>query len=87
LNFNSNVSAVIEIFCSRSKPFVLLIEWFCKSVSRQQKYGVTAMFGMSIDTTIALCVATAFIVTLLVAAAMLPKHTRKRREFRRRGLS
>ncbi|MDZ7359415.1 MAG: hypothetical protein ONB46_01635 [candidate division KSB1 bacterium] len=45
------------------------------------------MFGMSIDTTVALCVATAFIVTLLVAAAMLPKHTRKRREFRRRGLS
>ena len=45
------------------------------------------MLGMSIGSTIALCVASAFVVSLLISAIMIPKQTRKRREFRRRGLS
>jgi len=45
------------------------------------------MFGMSIDSTIILCAAAAFVVSLLVSAIMIPRHTQKRREFRRRGLS
>jgi hypothetical protein len=45
------------------------------------------MFGMTIGSTIALCVAIIFVVSLLISAIMIPKHTRKRREFRRRGLS
>lgn len=45
------------------------------------------MLGMNVDSTIALCVGIAFVITLLIAAIMIPKQTRKRREFRRRGLS
>lgn len=45
------------------------------------------MFGMSVGSTIAICVAFAFVASLLISAIMLPRQTRKRREFRRRGLS
>ncbi len=45
------------------------------------------MLGMNVGTTAALCVAAAFLVSLLLAANMTLKMTRKRREFRRRGLS
>jgi len=45
------------------------------------------MLGMTVDSTITLCVAFAFVVSLLIAAMMIPRLTRKRREFRRRGLS
>jgi hypothetical protein len=45
------------------------------------------MLGMSVGSTIALCVAIAFVASLLIAAIMHPKHVRKHREFRRRGLS
>jgi len=45
------------------------------------------MLGMSIDSSIVLCVAIAFVFTVVLAAMMMPKHARKRREFRRRGLS
>jgi hypothetical protein len=47
----------------------------------------TYMLGMSIGSTIALCVAFAFVVSLLISAIMFPRMTQKRREFRRRGLS
>jgi len=45
------------------------------------------MLGMNVGTTVALCVAAAFLVSLLLAANIMVKMTRKRREFRRRGLS
>jgi len=45
------------------------------------------MLGMSIDSTITLCVAFALVVSLLISAIMIPRMTQKRREFRRRGLS
>lgn len=45
------------------------------------------MLGMSVGSTIALCVAIAFVASLLISAIMIPKQTRKRREFRKRGLS
>lgn len=45
------------------------------------------MLGMSVDTTVMLCLAIAFVASLLIAAIMRPKHVRKHREFRQRGLS
>jgi len=45
------------------------------------------MFGMSISSTIVFCVAVALVVSLLFTAIMAPRHVKKRREFRRRGLS
>lgn len=45
------------------------------------------MLGMSVTTSVAVCTAIVFVASLLIAAIMRPKHVRKRREFRRRGLS
>jgi len=45
------------------------------------------MLGTSVDTTVILCLAIAIVGSLLLAAIMRPKHVRKHREFRRRGLS
>jgi len=45
------------------------------------------MLGMSVGSTITMCIAVAFVVSLLISAIMIPRMTQKRREFRRRGLS
>jgi len=45
------------------------------------------MMGLSVGSTVVLCVAVGFVVWIIVIAGMGLKETRKRREFRRRGLS
>jgi hypothetical protein len=45
------------------------------------------MLGMGVVSTVALCVAVAFVVILMVVAKMGPKQVQKQREFRRRGIS
>jgi hypothetical protein len=45
------------------------------------------MMSMNAVSTIALCLGTALIITLIIVARMSLKETKERREFRRRGLS
>lgn len=44
------------------------------------------MLGMSVTASIAMGAAIVLVASLLIAAIMRPKHVRKQREFRRRGL-
>ncbi|MCG3121574.1 MAG: hypothetical protein ALAOOOJD_04729 [bacterium] len=44
------------------------------------------MLGMSVTSSIAVGAAVILLASLLIAAIMRPKHVRKQREFRRRGL-